>query len=161
MNRARAVIGWAWLVCFGAYQLAGFYESRDESRGELTAAVGDVFWMINWRMFTGYNKSHTQILFQGLDGETWRDLPMEAWYPARWESGYRWERPWVYSSGELKRAFLEAACQRSGLSATRMIKKTWPKTLGSYEQPEKNVKLSELGSVRCTGQRSLPRGKVY
>ncbi len=161
MDRVRIMFGWAWLALFGAYQAAGFYESRQEARGPLTEAVGDIFWMINWRMFTGYNKTHTQILFMGQEGQTWRELPMETWYPARWESGYRWERPWVYSSGELKRAFLEAACARSGVTATKMVKKTWSKTLGSLAQPEKNVKFSDLGTIRCTGERTLPRGRIY
>ncbi len=161
MDRARVVFGWAWLVLFAVYQAAGLYESRHEARGPLTETFGDVFWPINWRMFTGYNKTHTQILFLGQDGDLWVELPMERWYPARWESGYRWERPWVYSSGELKRSFLAAACQRSGMSAVRMVKKTWPKTLGSLEQPERDVKYTDLGALTCSGDYPLPRGRIY
>lgn len=157
----RDAIAWAWLALFGAYQLAGFYESRHEARGPLTSAVGDVFWPINWRMFTGYSRSHTAVVFQGVEDGRWVDLPMEAWYPARWESGYRWERPWVYRSGELVTAFLDAACARSGSPATRLVKKTWRKTLGQMEQPERDVKLELLGTRRCDSPRRLPGGVVY
>jgi hypothetical protein len=161
MKRLRELMAWVWLLLFGAYQLAGAHESAQGARGELTAAIGDIFWMVNWRMFTGFSRSHTAILFYGFDGQTWRELPMEQWYPARWESGYRWERPWVYGSGELIRAFLGAACARSGDQATRMVKKTWHKTLGQAEQPDDDAKLTVLGTLPCTGERELPRGRVY
>lgn len=149
------------LGLFALYQAAGGYESRFNARGPITEAVGDIFWPINWRMFTTLSKSHSELSFEGYRDGGWERLPMEQWYPAHWESGYRWERPWVYEYRSLQEPFMVAACAHADTPAVRTVLRSWNKTLGQREQPKKNVREKLLRVWECGAPYSPPSGRVY
>lgn len=161
MGKLERAVTAALLALFALYQIAGGIESRYSARGPISAAVGDVFWPINWRMFTTLSRSHSQARFEGLEGGQWVTLPMEQWFPAKWESGYRWERPWVYEYRTLQEPFLVAACERSGLPAVRMVLRSWNKRLGQREQPVEKPREKLLRTWTCGAPYSGPTGKVF
>lgn len=157
------------LTLWGAFHVAAFVDQR-EWIGDLRPrdVVGlNVFWVGNFHMFTGQSTKHSEPVFQGYfptadeNGPAgWRDLPMAEWYPARWESGYRWERPPVYKYDSARVPFLVAACQRSGAQSTRIVLDKWSMKLGTMEQPKKNAKRKlirtwdcDLGGPRHSGRR--------
>jgi len=165
--RLKAIGAVAFFLAFGAYHIACFIQYRDiPAQYKASAYTGsNVFWFARWKMFTGLSRYHTVPEFQGrtFDERTqvmseWTSLPMEEWYPARWESGYRWERPAVYTRPNVQVKFLELACERSGASVVRLLKHRWKATLGQRDQPKRNHKIEELGVLDCRRRSAKPRG---
>jgi hypothetical protein len=156
----RAGLTWLVLALFALYQVAGFTESRADGNGPFRKATGDHYWPVNWKMFTGMSKTHTIMEFEGRRDGKWVVLPMHEWYPARWESGYRWERPWVYRWRSLQVPFLSAACQHSGTPYVRLIQRSWDKTLGQQEQPRGKVREKLLRNWDCSSPFPMPSGRV-
>lgn len=161
MERTKRAITAALLALFAAYQVIGFLESRESAQGWFTQNVGDVFWPVNWAMFTRLSKTHTVMDFEGLIDGRWQALPMAQWYPARWESGYRWERPAVYAYRSLQVAFLAAACQHTDARYVRLVQRSWNKTLGQREQPRGEVREKLLREWDCELPGPRVTGKVY
>ena len=152
------------LIVYGGYHFACVVQYRDFGEGwRPSRIVGtNVFWFARWKMFTGLVTYHTVPEFQGrslnpateMMGE-WESLPMADWYPARWESGYRWERPAVYKRSKIQVKFLELACERSGTDEVRMVLHKWKATLGQREQPFHQYRRKDLDVLQC-GQTSTP-----
>jgi len=157
----RAWLTWLALFFFALYQVAGFSESRAGGNGPLRALTGDYYWPVNWSMFTGLSKTHTIMEFEGVENGEWVRLPMEEWYPAHWESGYRWERPWVYKWPSLQRPFLAAACQHTDAPYVRIVQRSWNKVLGQAEQPRKKVREKLLRVWECDRPYPMPPGRVF
>lgn len=167
ISRLKMVGAVAFLMVFGAYHTACFLQYRDlpPQFTPSTYTGKNVFWFARWKMFTGLARYHTAAEFQGkfFDPNTqvvsdWTFLPMDEWYPARWESGYRWERPAVYNRPNVQVKFLEVACERSGATTVRMLKHRWKATLGQREQPKKKYKIEELGVLDCRRRSSPAKG---
>ena len=158
LSRLKFAGALAFFLAFGAYHTACFIQYRDlpSHFKPSTYAGKNVFWFARWKMFTGLARYHTSAEFQGkfFDEDTqlmsgWAHLPMDEWYPARWESGYRWERPAVYKRPNVQVKFLELACERSGAKVVRMLKHRWRATLGQREQPMRKYTVEELGVLDC------------
>lgn len=161
LKRIAALV---FLLVFGGYHLACVVQYRDFAKNwrpsQLTGT--NVFWFARWKMFTGLSTYHTVPEFQGrsFDPETqlmgeWEPLPMSDWFPARWESGYRWERPAVYNRPNIQVKFLELACDRSGTDQVRLVLHKWKATLGQREQPVRRYSRKDLGVIPC-GRKSRP-----
>ena len=165
MNRSvKLIAALFFLVVYGGYHLACVVQYRDFGANWRPSRVlgTNVFWFARWKMFTGLSTYHTVPEFQGrsIDLETqlmseWVPLPMAEWFPARWESGYRWERPAVYNRANLQVKFLELACDRSGTDEVRMVLHKWKATLGQREQPVRRYSRKNLRTLRC-GEPSSP-----
>jgi len=160
LKRWLAVV---FLMLFGGYHLACFVQYRDFSKGwRPSSFVGtNLFWFARWKMFTGLSTYHTVPEFQGRShehGMEWETLPMDEWYPARWESGYRWERPPVYKLARLQDAFLNLACERSGAQEVRMILHRWKATLGQREQPKRKYTKKQIRTFVCGDEIRRPKG---
>ena len=147
------------LVAFGGYHVACGLQYRDfMANMRPSRLVGqNVFWMARWKMFTGLSTYHSVPEFQGRkfdfaqeEMSQWTPLPMAEWYPARWESGYRWERPAVYTRRNVRARFLKLACDRSGSDHVRLVKHRWKATLGQREQPRKKYRMDILGGMNCS-----------
>lgn len=127
-------------------------------------------WPANWRMFTFKDPSQVFVDFEGWvpaptaagdpdeAGGYWVRLPMERWYPARWESGYRWDKGGVENPAARK-GWLHGACDHANEEATRggaAVTKTravvlhWAKSTGRSWQPQKQRKARVLGGLACT-----------
>lgn len=143
-------------------------------------------WPANWKMFTFKDPLQVFVDFEGwvpaaarggpADGDAargdtapdgyWVRLPMERWYPARWESGYRWDKG-GYENSAARRGWLRGACEHANEEAARgpgdaddagpAVTKTralvlhWTKSTGRGWQPQKQRKERVLGEVACKG----------
>lgn len=135
------------LALFAAYQGVCFVETWRDTRGLPKLLPDDLSWPAGWRMFTVLDKTNTRLDFEGWDGEAWVRLPMERWFPARWESGPRWAR-----SGRDPRAlqaFAAAACTRVEVDKIRVIEVRWERTPGVVLQPERRRRETERATWTC------------
>lgn len=116
-------------------------------------------WPAKWRMFTFFDHKQVFVDFEGWDGARWVRLPMERWLPARWDSGYRWDKGNINSAGA-RRAWLNEACAHANeeageggrggaITKARAGVLTWEKTPGKSWQPQKDPALKVLGEVAC------------
>jgi len=149
------------VVTFAAYEVASFGEFRGWFQPSLRSRTANIYWVSNWKMFTHKARYHTTVAFEGRteDGE-WQDLPMHQWYPARWESGYRWERPAVRRHPQIQAQFLHLACQKSGMDETRLSKIRWKKRMGRMKQPMRNPQSTVLLTWQCGRTPPTPKGRV-
>jgi len=157
MRKILTTIG---LALFGLYQLAGFVETMSDGNGPFREATGNYYWPARWKMFTNISWSHTVMDFEGWDDGEWVRLPMEEWYPAHWESGYRWERTPVYKYRTLQLPFLAAACEHADMPRVRLMQRSWNKKLGQREEPRGDVREKVLRVRECSDELALPAGKV-
>ncbi|MAY81057.1 MAG: hypothetical protein CL930_09765 [Deltaproteobacteria bacterium] len=167
MNRLKQILALMVLLVFGGYHVACFVQYRDFAhtwRPSLLTGT-NVFWLARWKMFTGLSTWHTEPEFQVryIDTESgelsdWTHFPMAERYPARWESGYRWERPAVYKRQNVLEKFLELPCRQDNVVVVRMIKHRWKATLGQLEQPKKRYKSEPVGGLRCDQSLPSPKG---
>jgi len=154
-------IGTVFLAIFVVYQVLSFGEFRGWFKPPLRTTYARVFWPNIWRMFTHPADRHIVIEFQGrTDDEEWLTLPMATWYPARWESGYRWDRPAARRSGQIKEQFLHLACDKSNADETRMVALRWNKTKGRMKQPKRRLRTKVLKTWDCRDQPRAPKGEV-
>ncbi len=143
------------------YHVLSFGEFRKWFNPPLRTTYARVFWPNLWRMFTHPAARHVEIEFQGLDNdEEWVTIPMSTWYPARWESGYRWDRPAARRSGQIQEQFLHLACDKSQADKTRMVALRWKKTKGRLEQPKRKLKTKVLKTWDCKRTPRAPKGRV-
>lgn len=137
------------LGLFAVYELAAFWDLRAD-RPVFRETLGNVFWPVTWKMFTGYTRRQSKLEFQGLERDAWRPLPMEEWYPMEWESGPRWERPRVRRSRSTQAIFLDAACKKANVSTVRLVVYSWPKHPGRYEpEPTGRARMRTLATRSC------------
>ncbi len=161
------------LLALAAYNLATFHDTLVEwapdhaadawreapawIKRRLMTGVED--WPANWRMFTFKDTTQVFVDFEGQtadDGDHWQRLPMERWLPARWESGFRWDKG-NYNNAEAQRGWLRVACARANEEAyratpmvrTRAVVVHWRKTTGQAWQPEKDRSEKVLGEMAC------------
>ena len=161
------MLGAGFLAIWTSYHVAGFLDQR-VWMGDLRPSVvlgWNVLWPANFHMFTNRSTKHTEPVFEGFfpepDGDQpagWRPLPMAEWYPARWESGYRWERPPVYKYSEASVPFLIAACEKSGALATRLVLEKWKARLGRMDQPKRNPTREARRDWDCALKGPKPQG---
>lgn len=148
----------ALLVLFAAFQLAAFATSILGEQSELARALWPFDRLAHWHFFTRTRTEQVEYRFEGFskqedqDKPSWHRLPMEHWYPARWESGPRWYAlGWsrdvaIPPLGQPKRlkithSLLDAACRRVNVQKTRYVKLTSQKRLGGQpsELPTRQV----------------------
>ncbi len=134
MQTLRPLLVRTLLAVFTAYHALAFWHAQYPP-APLADLLGRMYWPSNWSMFTRYTRRHSRIVVQGSFDGQWRRLPMEQWFPMLWDTGYRWERTMVTRSVSLQRAFLWAACERSGGAAeVRFVRYSWPRRLGQMDQ---------------------------
>ncbi len=163
MSRAglHRLVATVFLATFAAYQVAAFGEFRKWFKPRLSHQIGNIFWASNWKMFTYKSRYHVALVFEGRhQGGEWTELPMHEWYPARWESGYRWDRPAVRRYGQIQEQFLHLACQKSGMDQTRMLAHRWKKRLRSMKQHKRNHKTALIKTWICSRTPRTPSGQV-
>ena len=160
------------LALLGAYNLAtfhdvavGYAEEREVPNfASVPKSIRQAWltptqaWPAKWRMFTFFDHKQIFVDFEGWDGAQWVRLPMERWFPARWDSGYRWDKGNI-NSGAARRAWLGDACkhanEEAGADGSAPIVKaragvvSWEKTPGKSWQPQKDPTLKVLGEVAC------------
>lgn len=154
-------LGTVFVLAYAAYHIASFGEYRRWFRPPLSLRTAHVFWPNNWKMFTHKARYHVALVFEGRDGDgEWEELPMHRWYPARWESGYRWDRPAVRRYGQIQEQFLRLACEKSGKTETRMVKLRWKKRMGRMAQPRRKVQSEILKTWACHRKARSPKGRV-
>jgi hypothetical protein len=158
--KAARAVATVWLVLFALFQVGGLVTTVEGANNPIARVTGNIYWPIRWKMFTGLSRTHTVMEFEGWNGAAWELLPMEEWYPAQWESGYRWERTPVYTYRSLQVPFLAAACEHTDDSRVRLVQRSWNKTLGQREQPRKKVREKVLRVWECDREAPAPRGKV-
>ena len=151
----------ALLVLFAAWQGFCFVETWRDTRGLPRLANENFSWPAGWRMFTLLDRSQTRLDFEGFDGGEWVRLPMERWYPMRWDSGFRWERS-AKDTGTLK-VFLQAACDAAAaaggpVEAARVVEVRWTRTPGSPVQPEVDRREKVRALHRCGRRVPVARG---
>ena len=155
------LLGTAFLLTFAAVQVAAFGDFRGWFEPRLRHRVGNILWANHWRMFTHKTRYHLSIVYEGrMAGGEWSELPMHEWYPARWESGYRWDRPPVRRTGQIQEQFLHLACQKSGMDQTRMLTHRWKKRWGKMAQPKRKVEVTMLKTWHCGRPPRTPRGRA-
>lgn len=155
------LLGTVFLLSFAAYQVGTFGEFRRWFQPSLRSRTANIYWASNWRMFTHEARYHVVLDFQGRTGnEDWVTLPMHRWYPARWESGYRWDRPAARRSRQIQEQFLHLACEKSGVAQTRMVSKRWKKRKGSMKQPMRREKTKVLRTWDCSKTPRTPKGRI-
>jgi hypothetical protein len=159
-ERIRKPVVTAALLLFALYELAAFWDLRS-GKPVFHETFGPIFWPATWKMFTGYSHRHQLLEFQGLRDGEWHALPMKRWYPMRWDSGYRWERPRVRISHSTQAAFLEAACRHTDDPEVRLVVFQWKKRLGRWdERPPRRARMRVLSTWHCGDRRLMPRGMV-
>ncbi len=173
--RALGLLRLALLALLGAYNLATFHdvavgygEEREVPQmASLPKALRQSWltptqaWPAKWRMFTFFDHKQVFVDFEGWDGTRWVRLPMERWFPARWDSGFRWDKGNINSSGA-RRGWLNEACKHANeeaadgakadapaITKVRANTVTWEKTPGKQWQPQKNPGSKSLGEVTC------------
>ena len=155
------LLGTVFLLTYLAYHVVSFGEFRRWFRPPMSLQTANIYWPNNWKMFTHKAKYHVAIAFEGRDPDgDWESLPMERWYPARWESGYRWDRPAARRYGQIQEQFLHLACQKSGKTQTRMVQKRWKKRMGRMSQPMRRVQSKVLKTWACHKTPRQPKGRV-
>ncbi len=100
-------------------------------------------------MFARADRRQTVLVFEGWTGGSWKRLPMEDRYPAKWESGFRWERAPVYRRRSRQIPFARAACSEFKPEKVRMSLWRWDKTIGSVEQPYRRLVKKPLFEMSC------------
>ena len=128
MNAAKNLM----LALFAVYQVAAVVDSVGDDPGPLASRLGgDWFWAARWQMFTGVERSVSRARFEvSDDGGTWRTLALEEALPAKWESGYRWERPAMWHNKGFRMIWESEACRVSGAKYSRVIRERRTKVLG-------------------------------
>jgi hypothetical protein len=139
------------VVLLGLYQAAAVVDSIGPDPGPLTRLVGDGFWPARWQMFTEVDHTASRARFEvSADGAAWTTFPLETYRPARWESGYRWERPALWKMGSFRHAWLMETCHYSGQRWARVVRERRKKVLGAdtLAQPATD---EPFDPVRCPG----------
>ena len=161
---SRGLFRWVQLGALGlflAFQVAAFVNSRAGGHSTLDRLIGPVDRLAYWHFFTVARKQHTAYRFEGSDGTEWRALPMEKWFPARWESGYRWyalggsrdvalPMPNKARATAIQQAFLEGACERSALHETRLVQVVWKKVLGAEQRQPTTPETKVMATRTCS-----------
>lgn len=155
----RRVLTRLLLLGFAAWQLFCFVETWRDTTGKPRLADVNWSWPASWRMFTLLDKGDSRIEWEAWDGEEWVPMPLERWYPTRWDSGHRWERS-GRDTGTI-RAFLAAACRRAPVEKTRARLVTWERVPEGLWQPRKKERSTEITSWSCDRPAPRVRGKVW
>lgn len=134
------------LALFAGWELLCFSDNLQRLEKSPQRFPG-VTWPATWQMFTFKASGQESLAFEGRFGSVWVPIPMEEWYPARWESGYRWEA--AASQKARLQPFLQVACERSGATETRMVRHVWKRTLATAAQFEQNAKVDVRGTLAC------------
>jgi hypothetical protein len=153
LKRGHAIF----LALLIAYEVIAF---ADQKGLRAPGWLKPFLWPAQWKMFTPLNQRQSEIVFEGLFDGQWRPLPMHEWYPARWESGYRWERKPFYERRSRQVPFAAAACRESGAEKVRIIRVRWLKTLGSFDQPPKKRNRKTLLTWDCSDEPPQATGRV-
>ncbi|GDX79140.1 hypothetical protein LBMAG42_09510 [Deltaproteobacteria bacterium] len=119
------------LALFAVFHLACAVDSIGQEPGVLGARLGDWFWPARWHMFTVVEHRVSRARFEvSIDAKNWIPYPMEKDLPARWESGYRWERPSLWKYPEFAKAWLVEACVWTRARFARLVRERRTKVLG-------------------------------
>lgn len=156
----------ALLASFASFQLLAYAASRGGPGSWLAKVMGPLGRLGYWHFFTVARADQVALRFDGFDG-SWRSLAMDEWFPARWESGPRWNAlgfgrdvglPPLSREDRVasEQAFLEAACRRSGLQRTRLVQLSWkkrpgaaPREDGTAEPPPAAAAIRVLAIRKC------------
>ena len=136
----------ALLVALASYELVCFSDNI-QMLEHRPLRFADVTWPMIWQMFTLKSDGQENIWYEGRYGDVWVKLPMAEWFPAAWESGYRWER--AASTRQRVGPYLEAACARSDADEVRAVRRVWKRRLGTAAQFARDANTTYKGARRC------------
>lgn len=139
------------LLAFAAYQVAGVtcavYPFQHPDEDPPSKAVS----LVIWKMFAPYDPTDWRVDFEGLDGETWRVLPMLEWVPRTPDGGVQWEKAMILRTPSFRLPFLRRACERSGLPQVRAVWRSWPKVPGQAPGSAPIHREKVLSTLACEG----------
>ena len=137
---------------------SAWYASRDETPRIWINQHYSAYWLANWSMFTnrGRNQRKLEVTFRRTEDGEWKRINMARWFPARWESGLRFERKEFMRSPARLRVLASALCARMDASdavrmpmTVRFTEVSWRKTLGSHAQPKRRVRRQQRLEWDC------------
>lgn len=160
---ARTTPGWlrgpALALCLALSVLffSAFLKCKDGVDGVWLNRYPWVHWMSNWSMFTPRNRWQKAVDIEYLVDGAWHPVDGGAYFPTRWESGFRWDRT-SFRDSTFKMTTLGAAfCDRMAADPgspsperVRFIEVKWKKTLGTTDQARDAwVRYKLLRDHRC------------
>ena len=153
--------GPALALCLGLALLFGsaWYETLDDTPRTWIGRRPGLYWASNWSMFTNRNRKHRMLRASAryIEDGDWERVYLVQWFPARWESGLRFDRTSFTNSPSRMRTLAAALCGRMAAHPehaapheVRFTLVTWRKTLGSRQQPRKRrVRRRKLLEWEC------------
>lgn len=144
-----------------------FALNKDRPDGGWTHWQAYGLWFGGWQMFTTRDRNHAVLEAVGLVDGAWVPIDLEGLFPARWESGYRFDRSSFRRSRSRMAVLAAATCGRMAAhpdltepSQLKFFEIKWRKTLGSAEQPRTKVVVNrEVMDWRCGRPVNLPNGR--
>ena len=119
-------------------------------------------WMGTWKMFTTMDTRHSVVEGEAKINGKWEPFDPEELFPYRWESGPRYARRSFRRSKGRMAVLAASTCVRhpDDIQAVRFWELRWKRTVGSYEQPRRNVEKTLLMDWTC-GEHTieLPHGR--
>lgn len=165
---ARTTPGWAripillGLGLLAAYFLGGWAFALGAPRPAWAVKLGDIWWLGNWQMFTLTDREARLFVAEAEVDGTWQRFDMQALFPARWESGHRFNRSSWLGRPAVMRVVGQATCGRHPDAPTRVrfYQLRWRKRLGrSPLPPPEQARVSEPFTWDCARAVALPRGR--
>lgn len=163
--RSRTTHGWLRvpvLVALAALAFvfaSAFLNTKDDFGGTWVRRYPAIHWLAGWSMFTNRNRS--QVAVDGFVRDSpegdWERIRLGTYFPARWESGLRFDRSGFRNSRSRMQVVAASLCGRMAADpdvaqpqAVKFVKVSWKKTLGQQKQPRrKHVKKTELLVWEC------------
>lgn len=145
------------MLLFGLAALfeGAFEQNKDGGAPNWISRCPDLYWMSGWSMFTSRNRTQMMVTADAERAGAWSPVDLGALFPARWESGLRFERDWILASNPMMRAVAEAACGRMAARGERAERvrfnvARWRKRLGTTKQYSKRRRLKEETAIVWT-----------
>ncbi len=171
---ARTTPGWlrlpALALCLGIAFWFGSAIVHQETGEDETWLVDHphLFWFARWSMFTYRNRTQVDVDAEVRYDREWQRINLPEFFPARWDSGYRYTRTGFRRSRHKMSVLGAALCDRMEASPdherpteVRFTEVTWRKRLGRVEQPRPdNANVRPLVTWQCDDPRPpLPQGR--
>jgi len=157
------------LIALAGYYWTAYRSVYSKTPPRIAVRNPYTFWFGTWKMFTMKERYHVTMEAEALVEGQWESFDLDALYPYRWESGYRYSRSVFRRHGPRMRTLANATCGRyadahgTPPAMLRFHKIKWRKTLGSTKQP-RGKKRRESSTLLlewdCNRGLDLPQGRV-
>lgn len=154
----------AGLAVLAAYFVACWSFALGAERPAWAERVGEVWWVGNWQMFTVTDVDARLFVAEAEVDGAWQPVDIQALFPARWESGHRFNRAAWLGRPSVLRVVGQATCRRHPERPTRVrfYGLRWKKKLGrSPLPPPRNARSTEPFEWDCARTVALPKGRRF